>query len=345
MGDAAPETQRNQAGFGTSMVTGQDSHGRYSDPRQGYDKHIKQFAGSPTQENTVRWLEQFEQAAQGNLWDDRAKLRWVGRYMVDAAATWWSVTRYSISHWQSYDDPRESLPGSFYHAFIKAFITPELQNNLFKLLMNCRQCSNEDVSQYAMRIRELTKRVKFSRTILDEQVADIFLQGLPMQLRSKILDYESDQVQGRLDFEGRVRQALKYELNCRFSGNLAAITPNSKEHVTMLSSENPSRVRPLFDWYTEDGAYQQKSTTPKKDETNELTILAKQLAQLADQVKELTTRSQRRSRPFQHATLLIPHIIGRNAMRRRRIFSNRSPLRGSRCGKDSRSLRNRSFSR
>jgi hypothetical protein len=234
-------------------------------------------------EDAVAWLEHFEQAASGNRWDVPAMLRWVGSYLDGAASSWWIANKSQITTWKNGEDPKESLPGSFYYAFIQAFITPELQNLWFSDLMRCRQQKNEDVSQFAMRVRDLAKRVRFTRNILDEQVSDIFLQGIPMQLRRKILDYETDQMDAKLDFERRIQRALKYELNCRFSGDVAAITPDAVEVPTKTENQQPT--------------VNSTSATPEKSEEDNYQKLAKQISILVERVNELSSRSQRGLRP------------------------------------------------
>jgi hypothetical protein len=256
--------------------------GQYANPLIRYDKHIVHYAGSALQEDAILWLEHFEQAADRNEWSDAHKLKNVGAYLDANAAAWWSNERQALTAWRTGNNPAKSSVGTFYHAYLTAFVTPELQSFWQNQLLQAKQCSNEDVSKYAMRIQDLVKRVRFNNEFSDFQVSEIFLNGLTVDLQTAILDFESDKQDSSLrTFDKRVETARRYEFNRRRTGNVAAITPANTTVAPELPFDRVPRIRPL---YTPSPL---KSTAKSDAKTEEISDVEKQIEQLAVHMQTL----------------------------------------------------------
>jgi len=261
-----PEVTTRQAGAAAAPF---DPYGRTMLPsetlstsggqRQGhwprYDKYITCFGGSTTEEDALAWLEKFEQAAERNDWPNDIRLKYVGDYLDGIAGSWWTTAKWQVTLWSAPGiEPRKAPVGTFHRAFFDTFVTPELQQAWQTRLEECKQCANEDVSGFAMRLHDIVKRVRLTREITDEYVSNIFLKGLPVALRSKILDFETERLGGEMPLGQRVKMAQSYELNRRRAGDTESVKPATTDEAPMPRMDKTRRALPLYSHLTTDAA-------------------------------------------------------------------------------------------
>lgn len=104
------------------------------------------FAGGS--QDPVKWLEEFNRAAEINQYTDNYKLKVVGRYLHGAAGQWFREIQEGerpIAYWTSLNRP------SFETSFLTNFRTDALIN------MNCKLESKnggETVDQYANDVKD-----------------------------------------------------------------------------------------------------------------------------------------------------------------------------------------------
>ncbi|RKP04379.1 hypothetical protein THASP1DRAFT_33863 [Thamnocephalis sphaerospora] len=189
------------------------------------DKQVTPFNGCDEREDPFAWIfEHFETVRDRYQWTDDECLHVVSRYLLRTALAWFTSNRHRITHWYSGERHRGYQPGSFVHAFLARFVRPEMRAIWAQEFTRCKQMPGEDVTQFSDRVIALRDRVSLARLIHDDEVRDIFRNGLPLELKNQLDGVEIVLGRDRLQFEESVEMALRFEYSRRMNADTQAVT-------------------------------------------------------------------------------------------------------------------------
>ncbi|KAI8057025.1 hypothetical protein BDF22DRAFT_221638 [Syncephalis plumigaleata] len=267
----------------------------YNRYRSDFDKAIIPFTGSSSKEDPFKWLfEYFQAAIRRNGWTQEQCLDNIDSYLTDAALAWWDYIRPTITRWTGGNRQNGFAPGTFTHAFVKRFITPEMKAHWNAELQVCKQRPGEDVAGFASRLRGLKKRVELSRQVTDNELSNLLQQGLPLQIRNALSAMEIQQrtwhPETYLRFELRVELAQNFEFQLRANGDVDAVkipgevvTTETGDEVKVVASQfMPSLTSEVpEDKQAHKVITEKKTSSSKKPESDKsIDELTKQMSQL-----------------------------------------------------------------
>jgi hypothetical protein len=161
-------------------------------------KPINNFRGT-IEEDPHDWIEEYNNAAIANNWNDEAKLQIVRGYLTKGAAEW-------LKNQEEFDTWEE-----FEKAFEKKYTTHERQNQWLYEWQNLEQGTMK-VSEYANKFNNLLKKIDPEDNFPDKFLITKFIAGLKESIAQRVM-YDTEKCD---DLETTVKHAKRYERGDNF---------------------------------------------------------------------------------------------------------------------------------
>ena len=112
------------------------------------------FLGKP-EEDAQEWLDNFENIAAANRWDDNRKLQVISVYLLKTAKRWLDENRANITAWTGI---YRSVIGTFKYEFLKKFMTDRKKTLWIREFQNLKQ-GKGNIDTYIDEFTRLYKKV------------------------------------------------------------------------------------------------------------------------------------------------------------------------------------------
>jgi hypothetical protein len=112
------------------------------------------FLGKP-KEDAQEWIENFENIAIANSWDDNKKLQVIPVYLLQTAKKWLDENRATIITWIGFNGP---IPRTFKYEFFKKFITDRKKTIWIREFQSLKQ-GKSNIDAYINEFTCLYKKV------------------------------------------------------------------------------------------------------------------------------------------------------------------------------------------
>src|ERR1044072_5189968 len=130
------------------------------------------------EEDAQEWIENFENIAIANGWDNNKKLQVIPVYLLQTAKRWLDENRVNITAWTGIYAP---VPGTFKYEFIKKFVTDRKKTTWIREFQNLKQGRNT-IETYIDEFTRLYKKVDPTGAWTEEMKVRRFVDGLNSRL-------------------------------------------------------------------------------------------------------------------------------------------------------------------
>src|ERR1043165_1251442 len=135
------------------------------------------FLGKP-EEDAQEWIENFENIAIANGWDDNKKLQVIPVYLLETAKRWLDEARPNIIAWTGIYAP---VPTTFKYKFLKRFGTDQKKAAWIREFQNLKQGKNS-IETYIDEFTRLYQKVDPTGAWTEEMKVRRFVDGLNSRL-------------------------------------------------------------------------------------------------------------------------------------------------------------------
>src|ERR1044071_6312990 len=129
-------------------------------------------------EDVQEWLENFENIAIANGWDDNKKLQVIPVYLLGTAKRWLDEARPGIVTWTGFNGP---VATTFKYEFLRKFVTDRKKTAWIREFQNLKQGRNT-IETYIDEFTRLYQKVDPTSAWTEEMKVRSFVDGLNSRL-------------------------------------------------------------------------------------------------------------------------------------------------------------------